>query len=166
MEFKKLIPEAFDSNARVWVYQSSRSFTPDEIESIKKQLDQFNMQWNSHGSKVMSFADLFFDRFILLMADETSVKVGGCSTDASTRFIKTLEKQYDVTLFDRQILAFLIDERIEVIPLENVNTEIENGYITAETLYFNNTILTKQDLLNQWIIPVKDSWLSGRIPTI
>lgn len=163
MEFKHLIPEDFDHNARVWIYQSDRAFNDKEIAAVKNQLSEFNHKWNSHGSKVLSFADLLFGRFIILMADETSVKVGGCSTDASTRFIKSLEKDYAVSLFDRQTLAFLIDEKIEMIPLENVNTEIENGYITGKTLYFNNTILTKKDLLEKWIIPVKESWLGARI---
>ena len=34
--------------------------------------------------------------------------------------------------------------------------------IKPETLYFNNTVLTKDDLAEKWLIPVKDSWLGAR----
>ena len=100
-----------------------------------------------------------------MIADETQVKVGGCSTDSSVRFIKSVEKEYNVKLLDRQTLAFIVKDKILLVPLEDVNLSIENEIINPETLYFNNTILTKKQLLNDWIIPVKDSWLAKRIPS-
>lgn len=164
-DIKEHIPKEFHENSRVWIYQANRPFSNQEAIDIKDQLQDFNAQWNSHGSKVVSYANLFFDRFIILMADESAVSVGGCSTDASTRFLKNLEKDFSVSLFNRQLLAFIIYGNIESVPLENVNSEIENGVITEDTLYFNNTILTKKELLDKWIIPAKDSWLSSRFPS-
>jgi hypothetical protein len=70
-----------------------------------------------------------------------------------------------VQLLDRQMLAFIIKEKVQLLPLSQVNYSIENDFITADTLYFNNTILTKKELLNNWIIPLKDSWLASRIPS-
>jgi hypothetical protein len=99
------------------------------------------------------------------MADETKVKIGGCSTDSSVRFIKNLQQDFNVQLLDRQMLAFIVKETIIIIPLSMVNDSIEKGIITPDTSYFNNTVLTKKDLLINWIIPVKDSWLSNRIPS-
>jgi len=40
---------------------------------------------------------------------------------------------------------------------------VENNFINAETLYFNNTVLSKKEMVEKWIIPVKDSWLGKRI---
>lgn len=163
-QFRKFIPNDYNDNSRVWVYQSNRPFTVEEALQIKEQLKGFSLKWHSHGDTVKNFANLFFDRFIVLMADESETIVGGCSTDSSIHFLKNLEKDYKIQLFNRQILAFIINEKVETIPLEKVNTAIEEELINGETFYFNNTILTKQDLLNKWIIPVKDSWLAGRIP--
>lgn len=163
-EFKEFIPKEFNDNSRVWIYQSERAFSQQEALAIIERLKEFSRQWLSHGSSVKSYANLFFDRFIILMADESEVAVGGCSTDASTRFIKQLGKEYSTDLFNRQSLAFIIGEHIESIPLEIVNQKIEKGLITGDTIYFNNTILTRKALLTNWIIPVKDSWLSSRIP--
>ena len=163
-QFRKFIPNEYNDNSRVWVYQSDRPFTTDEATRIKEQLKAFGLEWHSHGDTVKNFASLFYDRFIILMADESETVVGGCSTDSSIHFLKNIEKEYQVQLLNRQILAFIIDEKIETIPLEKVNKAIEEELINGETFYFNNTILTKRDLLSKWIIPIKDSWLAGRIP--
>ena len=96
------------------------------------------------------------------MADETATGVSGCSTDSSVRLIKNIEQDYNVNLFERQTLAFVIKERIQFLPMEQLSYAIENNFINSETLYFNNTIETKQELLNSWIVPVKESWLAKR----
>lgn len=165
IHFQDLIPSDFDNNSRVWVYQSNRAFTISEALQIEELLEDFCKEWNSHGSEVKGYANLFFGHFIIIMADETHVKLGGCSTDSSIRFIKNIEQDYNVKLLDRQMLAFIVKETIQLLPLSQVNNCIENDFITPDTLYFNNTILTKNELLNNWIIPVKDSWLAQRIPT-
>jgi hypothetical protein len=165
IHFQDLIPQDFDDNSRVWVYQANRHFSTKEALKLEEQLENFAREWNSHGSAVKSYANLFFGQFIIMMADETHVKVGGCSTDSAFRFIKSLEKEYHVQLLDRQTLAFLVKEKIQLIPLAHVNYSIEHDFITPDTLYFNNTILTKKELLKHWIIPVKDSWLAQRIPS-
>lgn len=164
IHFQDMIPEDFDNNSRVWVYQSNRPFTISEALEIEELLEDFCKVWNSHGSEVKSYANLFFGNFIIIMADETNIKVGGCSTDSSLRFIKKIEADYNVKLLNRQMLAFIVKENIRLIPLSKVNSSIEEDIITPDTLYFNNTILTKKELLKNWIIPVKDSWLAQRIP--
>jgi hypothetical protein len=165
IHFQDLIPKDFDDNSRVWVYQSNRAFSIAETLELEKILENFSKEWHSHGSAVKSYANLFFEQFIVLMADETHVKVGGCSTDTSLRFIKSIEEEFNIQLLDRQLLAFIIREKIHLIPLIDVNDSIEDGFVQPDTLYFNNTILTKKELLSQWIIPVKDSWLAQRIPS-
>ncbi|MEP6596431.1 MAG: hypothetical protein ABJA71_10825, partial [Ginsengibacter sp.] len=113
----------------------------------------------SHGDDVKGFARLFFGQFVILMADETATGVSGCSTDSSVKLIKNIEQDFNINLFDRQTLAFIVSERIQLFPLDQLNYAIENDLISPDTLYFNNTVQTKQELINNWITPVKDSWL-------
>ena len=166
LNFQGLIPTEFDDNSRVWVYQSNRPFDMTEAMQIENLLREFCKEWNSHGSSVKGYANLFFGQFIVIMADESMTKVGGCSTDSSVRLIKNIEQDFNVQLTDRLLLAFIIKEHITLLSLEEINLAIEDTFITGETLYFNNTILTKKDLMNNWIIPVKDSWLAKRIPAL
>ncbi len=160
--FQDLIPKDFDDNSRVWVYQCNRAFTLNEAIEIEGLLSNFTTNWNSHGSPVKGFANLFFGQFIIFMADESATGVSGCSTDSSVRVVKNIEQDYQVELFNRTLLAFALHERIQCVPLEALNYEIDNGMIRVDTFYFNNTVLTKKDLENKWIIPVKDSWLAKR----
>ena len=89
--------------------------------------------------------------------------VSGCSTDSSIRVMKGIENRFNVQLFDRQLLAFFIKEKVQLLPLSQLAFAVSNGFIQPETMYFNNTVQTKTELENNWIIPVKDSWLASRI---
>ncbi len=124
---------------------------------------QFYIQWNAHGTPVKGWAKLIFGRFIVLIADETDVKVSGCSTDSSVRVIKSIEKQYEVQLFDRLSLTFLVKGKAEVLPLNQVQYAIDKSFIDGDTLLFNNTITTKKELVQNWLQPLKESWLANRV---
>jgi hypothetical protein len=162
-ELLKTIPAEFSDNARVWVYQSSRAFIDKEAAEIKEQLLQFYSQWQSHGEPVKGWADLLFRQFIVVMADETDVMVGGCSTDSSVRVIKSLERQYDVNFFDRMMLTFLIKNKAEMLPFGQVQYAIGRGFIDQNTPVFNNVVLNKKELLNNWLVPAGESWLKGKV---
>jgi hypothetical protein len=161
--YREFLPAEFDGSSRIWIYQSSRPFTASEALQISEMLHDFVISWNSHGVPVKGFTHLFFEQFILLMVDERASLVSGCSTDSSVRLIKDMENRFRVQLFDRQLLAFIIDGKIRLLPLSQLASVGGNGMIQPETLYFNNTVLTKTELENFWIIPVKDSWLASRI---
>lgn len=159
------LPEDFSANSRVWIYQSDRIFFMQEALDMEPMLQDFVAQWKSHGTPVKGFANLFFGRFIVLMADENATGVSGCSTDSSVRLVKEIEKKYNVNLFDRQMLTFYIKEKVELLPLLQLKYAIENKFITEDTLYFDNTVLTKEALENNWITPVKNTWLANKIST-
>jgi len=160
--YTDLLPTDFNANSRVWIYQSERAFTETETTQINESLDDFTAQWTSHGAKIKGFGKVFFNQFIVLMADETASQVSGCSTDSSVRVIKKIEEDFQVSLFNRQLLAFMIDDKIQLIPLEEAKNGYENKTIHADTLYFNNTILHKKEFEENWAIPLKNSWLQKR----
>lgn len=157
------IPKNIPDNARVWVYQSSRAFIEKEAAEINEQLYQFYKQWQSHGAHVDGWAGLLFHQFVVVIADESIVPVGGCSTDSSVRVIKSIERQYDVNFFDRMMLTFLVKGKAEMLPFGQVQYAIDKGYIDSNTLVFNNVVSDKRELLNKWLIPLKESWLAGRV---
>ena len=163
LEYKHLLPEGFAPESRVWIYQSSRLFTLSEALEIEQSLEKFSAEWRSHGASVNAYCNLFFGQFVVLMADETSAGVSGCSTDASVRYVKELAQQFKVDLFNRTHLAFYVKDKIQTLPMNQLQYALDNGFITGETLYFNNLVQTKQEFENKWIVPVKDSWLAARI---
>jgi hypothetical protein len=165
LHFQDIIPNNFSDDSRIWIYLCNRQFTLNETLQIDELLQDFTSAWKSHGADVKGFGKIFFGQFIILMADESATGVSGCSTDASVRLIKNIELDYNINLFDRQTLAFIVNERIQLYPLSNLKSILKNDLISADTLYFNNTIETKKELLSHWIVPIKDSWLAAKILT-
>lgn len=163
LQYKQLLPSDFHPDSRVWIYQSDRIFTESEQIEIDELLQQFTNSWTSHGAKVKGFGKLIFNQFIVLMADETASGVSGCSTDSSVRIIKEIENRYKADLFNRQNLAFFAGENIIQIPLSKLNEAISNNLINHETYYFNNVVLSKKELEEKWIVPLKNSWLQHKV---
>ncbi len=160
LEIETHLPSDFSPNSRVWIYQSSRLFFLSEVFELEDMLNQFVDTWQSHGSKVKGYANLFFGTFIVFMADESATGVSGCSTDSSVRVIKEIEKRFNVQMFNRETLAFLIKEKIERIPMQQLDYAIQNNFVNGDTLYFNNLVQTKKELEENWMIPLKASWLN------
>lgn len=163
LEYKHLLPDTFSPASRVWIYQSSRLFLLSEALEIEELLGKFTAEWKSHGDDVDAYGNLFFGRFLVLMADESRVGVGGCSTDASVRFVKQLGERFGVDFFDRTMLAFFVKEKIELLPLGQLSYAVQNSFINGDTPYFNNLVQTKKELEEAWIVPVKNSWLARKI---
>lgn len=163
--YKELLPADFAADSRVWIYQSSRLFTMGEALQLEDLLNHFAANWKSHGTPVKGFGSLFFGQFIVLMADESAAGVSGCSTDSSVRLIKDIEALYKVNMFDRQSLAFVVKDKVQVLPMPQVKYALENKFIDADTIYFNNLVQTKEELENNWMVPLKDSWLAKRVLT-
>lgn len=164
LEYKHLLPDNFDDNSKVWIYQSNRMFTLSEALEVEALINKFcSEQWRSHGEEVNAYGNLFFGQFLVLMTDESQVKVGGCSTDSSVNFIKQIGQKYNVDFFDRSNLAFVVKGKIQVLPMNQLHYAIENYFINGDTLYFNNTVLNKKELENNWIVPIKNSWLAKKI---
>ena len=165
LNYQQLLPEDFSNNSRVWIYQSSRLFSLSEALHIETALNDFCEEWQSHGADVKAYGNLFFGQFVVLMADETAAQVSGCSTDNSVRFIKALGAQYNVDFFNRTSLAFVVRDKVEILPLNQLTYAFQNNFITADTLYFNNTVTNKEQLIHNWLIPVRDSWLAPKLNT-
>lgn len=159
-DFKDLLPHDFSSDSKVWIYQSNRLFSIHEALQVEDILKNFVARWQSHGASVKGYANLFFGQFIIFIADESQTGVGGCSTDSSVRVVKDIEQLFNVSMFDRLLLAFLVKERVQMIPVAQLSYALENGFIDGGTTYFNNTVLTLQQLRDKWLMPVKESWLA------
>ncbi|MEO6831123.1 MAG: hypothetical protein ABI378_02645 [Chitinophagaceae bacterium] len=157
------LPQDFPSTSKVWIYQSSRRFTPEQQREIDEQLHQFYSQWTAHGAPVKGWAKLLFSQFIVVIADLSQTVVSGCSTDAMEMVIKSIGRQYDTKLFDRLMLTFLVKDEPQMLPLNQVQYAIDKDYIHADTLLFDNTIADLETLKTRWLVPLKDTWLAQKV---
>lgn len=159
-----LLPADFADNSYVWVFQSNRPFIEKEEVEINEQLHQFYAQWMSHGQPIKGWAKVLYHQFIVVMAEpDPNNALCGSSRDAISRLMKSLERQYSINLFDRMNLTFLVKDKAEMLPMNQVQYALDKGYITPETPFFNNAITTKKQMLEAWLVPVNKSWLAGRL---
>ena len=141
IQFQDLIPKDFNDNSHVWIYQSSRVFTFPEAVRIEEQLKDFAANWKSHGTPVKGYGNLLFGQFVIFMADETASGVSGCSTDSSVRLVKNIEKDFQVDMFDRQMLAFVVNEKIQRTGQPRALCHAEHGiyHIVSKSLQHPRT---------------------------
>lgn len=159
LDLAQHLPEDFDPSSKVWIYQSSRLFQISEALEMEEMLNNFVKSWESHGAPVKGYANLFFGRFIVLMADESEDKICGRSADSSVRLIKDIATHFNVDLLNRQLLSFFVKDKIEQLPLTQLPYAIEHSFINADSLFFDNTVSTKAQLLKEWIVPAAQTWI-------
>ncbi|HRP89225.1 MAG TPA: hypothetical protein PKX92_04220 [Edaphocola sp.] len=159
-EIEHLIPAQFEENSKVWVYQSSRPFSEQQEKEVEEQVLHFTEQWEENGKRVHSWGKLLFGRFIIIIADENPEAY---NLESMNRVLKSIERQYDCRLFDRPSNTFLIKNKAEVLPLNQVQYAIDKGFIQKETLMFNNMVENKKDLLTRWLQPISTTWLAARL---
>ncbi|WP_045459374.1 hypothetical protein [Sporocytophaga myxococcoides] len=161
-----IIPEqpkiaSFPETSKVWVYQSDREFSLEEQDYISEKLYTFISGWESHGRKLTGTFEIRFNRFIILAVDESISDASGCSIDKSVVIIREIASQTGTNLLDRSLVAYKnASSPIHIVKFNEVSTAIKQGIITKETLIYNNTISSLQELQMNWEIPAKNSWAS------
>nr|WP_294941432.1 ABC transporter ATPase [uncultured Mucilaginibacter sp.] len=148
----------FSSQSRVWVYQSDRKLTDAEALQIQVQLDNFTTGWTAHNNQLKAKAGIRYNRFLILIVDESQAGASGCSIDKSVNFMKQLEQQFGLNLFDRFNLAYRDGEEILSVPRQQFENLLKEGKITTETIVFNNLVQNVTELNTKWEVPFKDSW--------
>jgi len=143
---------------RIWIYQSNREFTAQENELIIQKLSNFMEQWKAHGKELAAHAEVKFNRFIIIFLNEALEAASGCSIDSSVRFLKEIERELQIDLFDRMQIAYRRDGKIEAVSRSEFEKLIANGEVTENTIVFDNTVANSKELASRWQVPMKDSW--------
>ena len=146
------------NNARVWIYQSDREFTSEEIEIVSVKAVDFINQWTRHGDDLKGSFTFKYNQFLVLAVDESFNTVSGCSIDSSVRFIQALEKELQLELMNKMNVAFKDNEHINLVKLADFQRYAKEQKVTLETIVFNNMVATKEDFENKWEVPARESW--------
>ncbi|MDH5476338.1 MAG: hypothetical protein OEX22_11650 [Cyclobacteriaceae bacterium] len=152
--------DEIEDNARVWIYQADRKLSDTEAEKLENEAKVFTEQWAAHGTGLMASAKVFHHQFLILTVDESQHGASGCSIDSSVAFIRNVEQQYGINFFDRNKVAFLLNEEIYLESIQNLKNKIEKGDIASDTLTFNNLVATKGEMKEKWVSPAQNTWLA------
>ncbi|WGK94333.1 MULTISPECIES: ABC transporter ATPase [Flavobacterium] len=152
--------ESLPEESRIWIYQSNRKFSDEEITEIESDLQAFLQNWAAHGTSLESSYQLKYNRFIIIAVNQEVQSATGCSIDASVEFIQSLEKRYNVDLLDKMNVTFKLGEHIAHKPLIDFKKMVKDKAVTESTIVFNNLINTIQEFNESWEVPAADSWHS------
>lgn len=150
--------DVISEESRIWIYQSNRTLSPAEIIEIEAKIKDFLISWTAHGSDLQASFLIKYNRFIVISLNESFNIATGCSIDSSVRFIQELEKLYDVSLLDKMNVSYRHGEFIAYKPLIEFKKMIKNRSISKKTTVFNNLINSKSEFLNNWEVPIEESW--------
>ena len=146
-------------NSLVWIYQSDRIFSEDEVIGIKNKLSDFVTSWVSHNRMLKSHGDILHRRFIALFVDETQSGASGCSIDASVHFVTRLGLEYKADFFNRMIFSYIKDNEVCTADAAEFKELYAKGVIDDLTMVFDNLVKTKNEFVNSWKKPLGESWL-------
>jgi hypothetical protein len=154
-EFKNL-----PDDSRIWVYQSNRKLSDEEVVILIPKIEDFLEQWTAHGSDLEAGFEIKYNRFIVLGLNQANASASGCSIDASVRFIQSLEQEFDVDLLDKMNVTFYNGEFIAHKSLIDFRKMAKARSVSPNTIVFNNLVNTKAEYLENWEVPAKESWHS------
>ena len=150
--------ETLPDTSRVWVYQSDREFTMDEMERISEKLKSFVSNWKRHGEDLKASYKIEYNKFIVLSVDENYNDVSGCSIDASVHIIKELQNEFEVDLLNKMNVAFKDGSNINTVSLKDFKEFAKQQKIKANTVVFNNMVISKTDFKHAWEVEASNSW--------
>ncbi|PHR90626.1 MAG: ABC transporter ATPase [Leeuwenhoekiella sp.] len=153
IQFKEL-----PQTSRVWIYQSDRKFTEEELPKLKQELAVFLEQWTAHGADLNAGFEIKYDRFIVIGLDQHINAASGCSIDAQVRFIQKLEAAYDVSLLDKMNVTYIQNDRLHFKPLADFKKMAKDGAVGKNTTVFNNLVNTIEEYEEHWEVPAIESW--------
>jgi hypothetical protein len=152
--------ESLPEESKVWIYQSNRKFSDEEINQIKTDLTAFITGWSAHGTSLEASFLLKYNRFIIIAVDQEIQMATGCSIDASVQFIQELEKRYNVDLLDKMNVTFKLGEHIAHKTLIDFKKMAKEKAVTENTIVFNNLVNNIAEFNESWEVPAMDSWHS------
>lgn len=146
--------------SRIWIYQSNRKFSDEEMTEIENDLKSFIENWSAHGTGLEASYLLKYNRFIVIAVNQDVQQATGCSIDSSVSFIQGLEQKYQVDLLDKMNVTFKNGEHIAHKSLIDFKRMAKEKAVTTNTIVFNNLVNTIEEFNENWEVPAGDSWHS------
>ena len=152
--------ESLPLESKVWVYQSNRKFSDDEVKEITLELTDFQNNWVAHGTSLEASFEIRYNRFIILAVNQEVQVATGCSIDASVQFIQNLEQKHNVDLLDKMNVSFKQGEFITHKTLLEFKKLAKDKSVSENTIVFNNLVNNIEELNENWETPASESWHS------
>jgi len=152
-------------HARLWVFPASRPLSPEDRDRVSRTVEDSLAAWNAHGSAVHWGYELVRDQFLVIGVDETHTALSGCSIDACTRQIRSLEKELNLDFLDSSRVFYRDGDRPAWLSRPAFRERVVAGDLGLDTVIFNNVLATVGEFRSGgWEVPARDSWHARAFP--
>ncbi len=149
---------ALDDLSKIWVYQASEKIPDEKISEVKSHINNFVNSWVSHNNALRAYGNIFHNRLVCLFVDESQAGASGCSIDSSVRFMKKLGEHYEIDFFDRMIFSYIKNNEVFSVKKSELKKLYESGEIDDHTFFFDPLVKNKKQFIDQWLVPLGESW--------
>src|ERR1700733_14887994 len=136
----------FSEQSRVWIYQSDRELSDEQAKQALDQLNLFAAEWTAHNHQLKAKAEIRYNRFLILIVDESQAGASGCSIDKSVNFMKRMEQQFAINLFDRFNFAYRDGQNVLSAPRQEFEEMLKDGKLNKQSIVFNNLVQNLKEL--------------------
>lgn len=149
-----LLPE----NAKVWIYPSNRKFYDTEVPKLHEKIEAFIAGWKSNSQTFQVSYKLMYNRFIVLIVNDSESSLAPKDIDDSVNFIMQLQNEYNVELLDKMNVCFKQGKYVQYKELKDFKKLLKDKALTSKTIVFDNLVTTKEEFENFWEVPIYESW--------
>ena len=96
----------------------------------------------------------------MIAVNEKYNPIGGCSIDYSLQLVNDISAKINLDLLDRLLVNYRSENKIKSIKLGDLKNKIKNRNFSPETIIFNTTVKTKEELSRDFELKLSSSWLS------
>lgn len=145
-------------DARVWVYQSNRALSNDEVAIIEQETNHFLSNWSSHGALMNASFEILFNRVLVIAADESQAQASGCGIDKSVNFVKQLGSKLGVDFFTRTMVLYVGADGILEAPLHQFWAMRKALIIHDATMVVDTTVRSVGQFRSEFLKLFSSSW--------
>lgn len=143
---------------KVWIYILGRDLSITERTKFEVNCKAFVDSWTAHDQKLNASFEVYKTRLLIMKVDESAYNASGCSIDKLQRFIQVQEKEFNIELLNRFLVALEVYNSLMVVHSSKIKDLLSQNTITENTLVFDTAISSSEEL-KDWKKPLKDTWL-------
>jgi hypothetical protein len=145
--------------SRLWIFASDKPLPSEHVSEFESRLTAIVDAWRAHGKALAAAAEVRYDQFVFVAADENIEAPSGCSIDSLTREIVQLGREFGVNFLSATKVFYRNGAEIVATDRMAFKALIESGDVTLDTIVFNNTLTLLSELrAGSWEVPMRSSW--------
>jgi hypothetical protein len=144
--------------SKVWIYQSDRLLTQEEVTGLADETKQFITSWTAHNQDLKGGFEIPFNAFLVIAVDESLNEASGCSLDKKFHFVRSIGEKLGIDFLNRQNIAYFEKDKLALTNFEKFDKLLQDGKVNSDTIVFNNLVSTLYEYRQGWKIALKDSW--------